>query len=96
MWGPRHNANVHSRCCPQGEDDQVHCRQQQLDSAETPPLQTAPNSFSSVLLSPSFLHVFSHLNARKRPHSSPSSTALALDPGLGCVPGVMSLSAGNL
>lgn len=38
MWGPWHNANVHSRCCPQGEDDQVHCRQQQLDSAETPPL----------------------------------------------------------
>lgn len=30
------------------------------------------------------------------PHSSPGSTALALDPGLGCVPGVTSLSAGNL
>lgn len=71
MWGPWHNANVHSRCCPNGEDDQVHCPQQQLDSAETPPPQTAPNSFSksSILPTLSFLHVFSHLKVRKRPSS---------------------------
>lgn len=99
MWGLWHNANVHSRCCPQGEDNQVYCPQQQLDSAENPPPQTAPNSFrkSQYHRHHHFFMCF-HISRQGNvpPHPSPGSMALALDPGLGCVPGVRSLRAGNL